>query len=218
MSEPVILGNRLRESLRVRLRESTRDAILDAAASAFNSGGDGAVRMEDIAVRAGIAVGTLYNYFRDRQTLVASLLQSRTKVLLHALDAHAAQAWNSGVPPSADTVSVELHQFVTTLVTHWHANRVLLTLMIEDVLQRGADANAVNREHTVATQLLARATKLMARGIDAGVLRPADTGVYAAMLLGMVRGVVTSALVRGEPRFAHHSHEIVRVFLRGASA
>ena len=73
-------------NLRDRLRESTRDAILDAAATAFNTGGASAVRMEDIAAGAGIAVGTLYNYFRDRQTLVATLLRSRTQVLLDALD------------------------------------------------------------------------------------------------------------------------------------
>ena len=204
-------------NLRERLRESTRDAILDAAAKSFNAGGAGAVRMEDIAAGAGIAVGTLYNYFNDRQTLVASLLQSRTQRLLDALDA-AADAGMSAGRPTAATVGAELQQFVATLVAHWDANRILLTLMIEDLLQRGADAHAVHREHTVATQLLARARKLMARGIAAGVLHPADTGVYAAMLLGMVRGVVTTSLVGGEAGFAHQSDEIVRVFVRGAAA
>ncbi len=204
-------------TMRERVRESTRDAILDAAAKSFNAGGAGAVRMEDIAAGAGIAVGTLYNYFHDRQALIASLLQSRTQRLLDALDAAAAAGVNAG-EPSAATVRAEMQHFVATLVAHWDANRILLTLMIEDLLQRGADAHAVHREHTVATQLLARGQKLMARGIDAGVLQPADTGVYAAMLLGMVRGVVTTALVRGEAAFAHQSDEIVRVFLRGAAA
>jgi AcrR family transcriptional regulator len=203
-------------TLRDRLRESTRDAILDAAASAFSTGGAGAVRMEDIAAGAGIAVGTLYNYFRDRQTLVASLLQSRTQVLLAALDA-ASDAGTGAGPRSAASVTAELHQFVTTLVTHWDANRVLLTLMIDDLLHRGADATAVHRQHTVATQLMARAQKLMARGIEAGVLRPADSAAYAAMLLGMVRGVVSTAIVRGEAGFAHQSDAIVGVFLRGAA-
>ena len=202
--------------LRNRFRESTRDVILDAAAVAFNTGGAGAVRMEDIAAGAGIAVGTLYNYFRDRQALVAALLQTRTQGLLDALDA-AADASSSPGSQSAEGVSRELHQFVAILVTHWEANRVLLTLMIEDLLQRGADATAVNREHTVATQLFARAQKLMARGIETGALRPADTGAYAAMLLGMVRGVVSTALVRGEAGFAYQSPEIVRVFLHGAA-
>lgn len=204
-------------TLRDRLRESTRDAILDAAATAFNTGGAGAVRMEDIAGGAGIAVGTLYNYFRDRQALVASLLQSRTQQLLDALDAASDAGTSAGTPSAAD-VGEELHQFVVTLVTHWDANRVLLGLMVDDLLQRGADATAVNRQHTVATQLMARAQKLVARGIEAGVLRRASTSVYAAMLLGMVRAVVETALVRGEAGFAHQSHEIVRVFLRGAAA
>ena len=141
-------------TLRDRLRESTRDAILDAAATAFNTGGAGAVRMEDIAGGAGIAVGTLYNYFRDRQALVASLLQSRTQQLLDALDAASDAGTSAGTPTAAD-VGEELHQFVVTLVTHWDANRVLLGLMVDDLLQRGADATAVNRQHTVATQLMA---------------------------------------------------------------
>ena len=207
-------------NLRDRLRESTRDAILDAAASAFNAGGASAVRMEDIAAGAGIAVGTLYNYFRDRQTLVASLLRSRTQVLLDALDAAAdadRQADALVDRPSGTHVTAELRQFVATLVTHWDANRVLLTLMMEDLLQSGADATAMNRQHTVATQLLARAQKLMGRGIEAGLLHPADTGVYAAMLLGMVRGVVVTSVVRGDTGFAHQSDQIVRVFLSGAA-
>ena len=140
-------------NLRDRLRESTRDAILDAAASAFNTGGAGAVRMEDIAAGAGIAVGTLYNYFRDRQTLVASVLRSRTQVLLEALDAAADVDQHVGqyaAAPSAARVTTELRQFVATLVAHWDANRVLLTLMMEDLLQSGADATAMNRQHTVA--------------------------------------------------------------------
>ena len=141
-------------TLRDRLRESTRDAILDAAATAFNKGGAGAVRMEDIAGGAGIAVGTLYNYFRDRQALVASLLQSRTQQLLDALDAASDLGASAGTPTAAG-VGEELHQFVVTLVTHWDANRVLLGLMVDDLLQRGADATAVNRQHTVATQLMA---------------------------------------------------------------
>ncbi len=76
---------------------------------------------------------------------------------------------------------------------------------------------AMNRQHTVATQLLARAQKLMTRGIEAGLLHPADTGMYAAMLLGMVRGVVVTSVVRGDTGFAHQSDQIVRVFLSGAA-
>ena len=79
-------------TLRHRLRQSTREAILDAAATAFNGHGRSAARMEDIAAGAGIAVGTLYNYFRDRSALVSAVLQSRTQGLLDALDEVVADA------------------------------------------------------------------------------------------------------------------------------
>ncbi len=79
-------------TLRHRLRQSTRDAILEAAATAFNGQGAAAARMEDIAAGAGIAVGTLYNYFRDRSALVSAVLQSRTQGLLDALDEAVADA------------------------------------------------------------------------------------------------------------------------------
>jgi AcrR family transcriptional regulator len=42
--------------------------------------------MEDIAAAAGIAVGTLYNYFEDRRALIAAVLEVRTRALIDALD------------------------------------------------------------------------------------------------------------------------------------
>lgn len=202
-------------SLRERLRESTRDAILDAAAAAFNRDGTAAVRMEDIAAGAGIAVGTLYNYFSDRRSLVAALLQSRAESLIQALDAVTPEA-PSAAPPRGG-VAADLRRFVTTLVGHWGANRTLLTLLLEDVLQRGVDAEAVDRRQAIATRILARAERLMARGIESGDLRSADAGTYAAMLLGMVRGVVTTALIRGDAGFTDRADDIVEVFLQGAA-
>ena len=75
----------------------------------------------------------------------------------------------------------------------------------------------MNRQHTVATQLMARAGRLLAHGIEIGALRRAEPAFYAAMLLGMVRAVAVTALVRGEAGIAGHSDEIVRVFLAGAA-
>src|SRR5919206_3781985 len=72
--------------LRERLREATRDAILAAAEQAFAADGPRA-RMESIAERAGIAVGTLYNHFEDRDALWKALGRSRREALLARVDA-----------------------------------------------------------------------------------------------------------------------------------
>ena len=152
-------------TLRHRLRQSTREAILDAAATAFNGHGASAARMEDIATGAGIAVGTLYNYFRDRSALVSAVLQSRTQGLLDALDEAVADA---GRDVAAEHFGHDLRRFVEILTRHCDANRTLMLAVIDEGLHHGVDATAVNRQHTVATQLMARAGRLLACGIESG--------------------------------------------------
>ena len=67
--------------LRSRLRELTSEAILEAAEEVFSELGP-AAGMDAIAQQAGVAVGTLYNHFRDRDTLVDALFEARAGVLV----------------------------------------------------------------------------------------------------------------------------------------
>lgn len=201
--------------LRERLRQSTRDAILESAANAFNGGDVGTARMEDIAAGAGIAVGTLYNYFRDRQALVSAVLQSRTQGLLDALDQVVLEAAAPG--GSSGGFAADLHRFVAVLTRHCDEHRALMLGVIDEGLQHGLDATAMHRQQTVATQLMARAGRLLACGVESGALRPAEPSLYAAMLLGMVRAVAMTTLVRGEAGLAGRADDIVGVFLGGAA-
>src|SRR3954470_20293157 len=91
-----------RVSLREKFRRATREAILNAAAGILGDDSGAQARMEDIAARAGVAVGTVYNYFEDRRALVTALLETRTKTLLDVLDAAAApvRARTRTAPPA----------------------------------------------------------------------------------------------------------------------
>ncbi|HNT52285.1 MAG TPA: TetR/AcrR family transcriptional regulator [Candidatus Syntrophosphaera sp.] len=62
--------------MRERFKESTRKAILDAAVSLIIARGED-IRMEDIADQAGVAIGTLYNYFDNRQSLIDTIIDQR---------------------------------------------------------------------------------------------------------------------------------------------
>jgi AcrR family transcriptional regulator len=53
----------------------TRTAILRAAAEVFATNGYRGTTMADIAAAAGVSLGTVYQYFRDRSDVVASLVQ-----------------------------------------------------------------------------------------------------------------------------------------------
>lgn len=171
--------------------------------------------MEDIAASAGVAVGTVYNYFEDRKSLVTALLESRTRTLFEALDA--AGATPAGAPrESPQAFEAELARFVRAVERHFDANRFLLTVLLEEERHRGVDARSAHRRRTTFEELLVRAEKLMAKGIRLKALRKGDPAMYAALLVGMVRGVAMTVLARGEA-FASGSDAIVRVFMNGAA-
>ena len=77
--------------LRTRLRALTGDAILEAAEHVFAELGPEA-GMDAIAAKAGVAVGTLYNHFGDRDTLVDALFEARAAALLERVRAEIAMS------------------------------------------------------------------------------------------------------------------------------
>lgn len=59
-----------------------RDAILTAALEEFSSAGFAAARLDDVARRAGVAKGTIYLYFRDKDDLFQELVRSTLAPLI----------------------------------------------------------------------------------------------------------------------------------------
>jgi AcrR family transcriptional regulator len=64
-----------------------REAILSAALDEFAARGFAATRLEDVARRAGVAKGTIYLYFRDKETLFQELVRSMMSPLVGAIEA-----------------------------------------------------------------------------------------------------------------------------------
>jgi AcrR family transcriptional regulator len=63
--------------MRQRAREAAGSALLEAAEDVAARRGIEAASIAAIAERAGVAVGTLYNYFPDRDALFAALFKMR---------------------------------------------------------------------------------------------------------------------------------------------
>jgi AcrR family transcriptional regulator len=53
-----------------------REAILTAALDEFSTRGFAATRLDDVAQRAGVAKGTIYLYFRDKESLFQELIRT----------------------------------------------------------------------------------------------------------------------------------------------
>jgi uroporphyrinogen-III synthase/DNA-binding transcriptional regulator YbjK len=65
------------------------DTIFDAASALFGERAPESVTMEEIAQRAEVAKGTLYNYFTSKDELLRALLRTRLETLLERAEASA---------------------------------------------------------------------------------------------------------------------------------
>jgi AcrR family transcriptional regulator len=189
--------------LRDRLREETARAILAAAEDVFAAEGLGA-RMEAIAARAGVAVGTLYNHFEDRRALVTALVRERRASLIGRVDRALA---------AADSGAVEqLRAFLGAVEEHARAHGPLLSVL----MQAGEGPGAARPPRGLHDELVRRVDQIVARGVASGELRPDAARVFGLALVGMARAVLVRAIEGGaEPGAAAAS--VVDLFLRGAA-
>jgi AcrR family transcriptional regulator len=192
--------------LRDRLRAETRAAILAAAEHDFAARGISRARMEAIAARAGVAVGTLYNYFEDRDALLRALVEERRVGLLRRLDA----ALGEGAQAPFEAALAGL---LGALFEHWAEHRGLLSVLLQE------DAAGVTGpgKATLLDELARRIEKMLRRGRARRRLRPDPAGLQAALLLGMVRGVLRrdARLPPGAPA-GDRAAQVMDLFLRGA--
>jgi AcrR family transcriptional regulator len=75
----------VRDQVREQNRVAYREAILAAAERVFSERGFVGVRMSDVAAEAGLATGTLYNYFENKEAVLRSLIVMRGSTLIQEL-------------------------------------------------------------------------------------------------------------------------------------
>src|SRR3990172_3271986 len=64
-----------------------RDAILAAALEEFSARGFEATRLDDVARRAGVAKGTIYLYFCDKESLFQELIRTMLTPIVGTIEA-----------------------------------------------------------------------------------------------------------------------------------
>jgi len=80
-------GAEPRSAARKQRSVARRDAVLAAALDEFSSRGFEAARLDDVAKRAGVAKGTIYLYFRDKESLFQELIRAMLTPLVGTIEA-----------------------------------------------------------------------------------------------------------------------------------
>ncbi len=174
---------------------ATIEAILEGAAHILRRDGLGGFTTNHVAARAGVSIGSLYQYFPGKEAILAELIRRKRAALLDAFQAVAADA------------ALDLPQAIDRLVA------VAIDRQLADpVLSLALD----HAEAALPLQAETRSLKLALIGAVAGLLARhgvADPAIAARDLIALARGMADLGDRYGEPDPASLGRRIRRAVL-----
>ncbi len=171
----------------------TRAALLGAAAKEFSAHGYAATTAKSIAARAGVATGSFYQYFTNKDAALRELAASRAASTLTSTVGAVEAAAEAPLPADADVrglVRALLRQVVVSVID-LHRNDPGLHAVLAERRHVDADLDALTSGQERA--LVERVTGLLRRWGH-----PGDPAATAFVLFGMLEGTV-HAHVLGQP-------------------
>jgi AcrR family transcriptional regulator len=180
-----------------------RAAIVEAALEEFIAQGFTAARLDDVAKRAGVAKGTIYLHFKDKETLFEELIRTAIVPLIGRLAAP---------PSSSGSVRDALEGFAKTFIQEVANTRRgdIIRLIVAEGPRFPAIADFYYRE--VVSRGLAAMRALIELGVARGEIRAPELARFPQIVVApaMIAVIWKSLFDRHSPLDAH---EMLRVHL-----
>ena len=142
-------------------KELTRRSLLDAAYQVIEEAGSAEVPLGDIALAAGVGRTTFYDYFEDRDDVIASLVEDKLPdVIAELIDT---------VPGDLATAD-RLAKLATATVEFVATDQVLGVILHREAGRMGLEAQErIGESHAkLATEM----ASIYMKGVSEGVFRP----------------------------------------------
>lgn len=183
-------------------KELTRRSLLDAAWHLIDDAGTAEVPLGEVALLAGVGRTTFYDYFDDRDDVIASLVEEKLPdVIADLIDS---------VPEDLDT-TVRLARLASRTVEFVATDRVFGLILHREVGRMGLEAQRRIRDSH--GQLATELSSIYVKGVEEGVFRPMP-GYLAGRLIQDTIMSAARALIDDETRLAEVT-EGVEAFLLG---
>jgi AcrR family transcriptional regulator len=157
--------------------------ILDAARRVIGELGYGDASMERIAHAASVAKGTLYLYFKSKESLLQAAVERGYAELMGATRAATAR----GRGPLG-----KLRELARAFLEHSLAHQTFYRALQETPELGPEGVSEVSRRfRTLVDDYIHHVSAFVERGIKSGELRPVDPERAARLLVDLLRGVIT---------------------------
>lgn len=159
-----------------------RVVILDAALKTFVKRGYPETKVAEIASEAGVAEGTLYNYFQSKEDLLLALFDEKWSMIISEIKKKIQRL---------DDPNRKLKAIFSTVVMMFKKNRQLAELFMVDIKQSSIFLNnyTINR----IVEFLALIEDILEEGKRKGIYRKdLNTRVAKMIIFGAAQGILLS--------------------------
>jgi AcrR family transcriptional regulator len=197
-----LLPRKLPRQARAR---ATRDAILEAAAQIIGAGGLSAFNTNAVAERAGVSIGSLYQYFGNKDALMVALIHRQQENQLTSVTKAVASVERSDL-------TTTIRVIVRAAMQHHHDNALLASAIDHEEARLPLDAEL--------TAYLDQGGELIRHLLErhASEIANVDLDQAVITLPALVRAVTDSWANRHPPMLDVAENEAVRAvlgYLRG---
>lgn len=176
----------LSEKCRELAASAMKDGISQAALEVLKQHGYEGLTMDRVAEVAGIAKGSLYHYFRNKQELVTYLFEQIIEPAIQAGEEIFQQ-----VAPAVK----KLEAMVRMWFDYFSQHRALFDFLFRDPAVRELCLTSRRTKNGLAID---RFSAILRQGISEGVFRPVDVTYAAEMVIGSLQFVIERQLETGE--------------------
>lgn len=195
--------------LRERAREAARAAIVRAAQAQFSLHGYQATKMTDIAREAGVAAGTLYNYFPSKEAVFEEIVRVEGHAMLETLEARV-----SSTSDPVQALQVLIHELLRTI----EENRQLYAILVQVHGSALCDpqTDSQRAEIQLRDRFAALAGEVLQRAQSTDGFSDYITEDLLSALFGLCNGFLDTWIRAGQtPGLCAKSETIFNIFLQG---
>jgi TetR/AcrR family transcriptional regulator, fatty acid metabolism regulator protein len=189
---------------RIYKKAIKRESIIQAAIEVFGRKGFQAATITEIAQSAGVAEGSIYQYFKNKEDLFFSIPIEKTKEFCTQLDLHL-----MGISGALNKIRKFVWYFLYFFQTNPEYGR---TLMLE---MRVSKSFVTTDTYDFLKKSVGHVLKIIAEGQEEGVIRK-DTDIYILrhMVLGTLEHIVSRWLLKeGKYDLLEHHQEVSRLIV-----
>jgi len=183
-----------------------REAIIQAAIEVFSKKDFKTASISEIARKAGVADGTIYQYFKNKEDLFFSIPVEKTNEFRSQLELHL-----EGISGAFNKLRKFVWYFLYFFKTNPDYGRILMLEM------RVSKSFVKTGTYDFLKQSVSSVLDIIAEGQKEGVIRT-DVSVYLLrhLILGTLEHIVSRWLLKGEKYdLLEHHQEVSRVLIDG---